>query len=62
MTNIHDLAGKHNMALTYVRLALGKKVEIPHAYDYAEGYYLVRSVDTLPAVLGKDELLEDVEA
>jgi glutathione synthase/RimK-type ligase-like ATP-grasp enzyme len=62
MTNIHDLAGKHNMALTYVRLALGKKVEIPHAYDYAEGYYLVRSVDTLPAVLGKDELLEDIEA
>jgi len=62
MTNIHDLAGKHNMALTYVRLALGRKVEIPHAYDYAEGYYLVRSVDTLPAVLGKDELLEDIEA
>jgi carbamoyl-phosphate synthase large subunit len=62
MTNIHDLVGKHNMALTYVRLALGEKVEIPHAYDYAEGYYLVRSVDTLPAVLGKDELLEDIEA
>lgn len=62
MTNIHDLAGKHNMALTYVRLALGRKVEIPHAYDYAEGYYLVRSVDTLPAVLGRDELLEDIEA
>jgi len=62
MTNIHDLAGKHNMALTYVRLALGKKVEIPHAYDYAEGFYLVRSVDTLPALLGKDELLEDIES
>jgi carbamoyl-phosphate synthase large subunit len=61
MTNSHDLAGKHNMALTYVRLALGRKVEIPHAYDYAEGYYLVRSVDTVPAVLGKDELLEDIQ-
>jgi carbamoyl-phosphate synthase large subunit len=62
MTNIHDLVGKHNMALTFVRLALGKKVEIPRAYDYAEGYYLVRSVDTLPAVIGKDELLEHIEA
>lgn len=62
MTNIHDLAGKHNMAVTYVRLALGKKVTIPHAYDYAEGFYLVRSVDTLPAVLRKDELFEDVES
>lgn len=62
MTNIHDLAGRHNMALTYVRLALGRKVEIPHAYDYAEGFYLVRSVDTLPAVLRKDELLEDIES
>lgn len=62
MTNIHDLAGRHNMALTYVRLALGKKVAIPHAYDYAEGFYLVRSVDTLPAVLGKDELLDNIES
>src|SRR6185503_7801076 len=35
MTPIHDLTGKHNMALTFVRLAMGEKVEIPHAYDYA---------------------------
>jgi carbamoyl-phosphate synthase large subunit len=62
MTNIHDLTGKHNMAATYVRLALGRKVEIPHAYDYAEGFYLVRSVDTLPALVAKEELLEDIES
>jgi len=62
MTNIHDLTGKHNMALTYVRLALGRKVEIPHAYDYAEGFYLVRSVDTLPALFGRDELHDDIES
>jgi hypothetical protein len=62
MTNIHDLAGKHNMAITYVRLALGQKVEIPHAYDYAEGFYLVRSVDTLPAILGQEELFQDIES
>jgi carbamoyl-phosphate synthase large subunit len=62
MTNIHDLTGKHNMALTYVRLALGEKVAIPHAYDHAEGYYLVRSVDTLPAVLRKEELFRGLRS
>lgn len=56
MTNIHDLTGKHNMAVTYVRVALGRKVHIPHAYDYAPGFYLVRSVDTLPAVVRKEDL------
>jgi carbamoyl-phosphate synthase large subunit len=56
MTNIHDLAGKHNMAVTFVRVALGKKIDIPHAHDFAEGYYLVRSVDTLPALMHEDDL------
>ncbi len=60
MTNIHDLAGKHNMAVTYVRVALGKRVRIPNAYDFAEGHYLVRSVDTLPAVLTEDELFHGI--
>ena len=58
ITNIHDLAGKHNMAVTFVRLALGRRIRIPKASDFAEGYYLVRSVDTLPAVIRRDELLE----
>jgi carbamoyl-phosphate synthase large subunit len=61
MTNIHDLTGKHNMAVTYVRVALGRKVRIPHAYDYAPGFYLVRSVDTLPAVVRKRDLFADIE-
>jgi hypothetical protein len=39
-----------------VRVALGKNVDIPHAYDFAEGYYLVRSVDTLPALMHEDDL------
>jgi glutathione synthase/RimK-type ligase-like ATP-grasp enzyme len=58
MTNIHDLAGKHNMALTYVRLALGDGVHITDAADFAEGYYLVRSVDTEPVVIQKEQLYE----
>jgi carbamoyl-phosphate synthase large subunit len=56
MTNIHDLAGKHNMAVLYVRLALGGRVRIRGARDFAEGYYLVRSIDTLPALVRGPEL------
>jgi glutathione synthase/RimK-type ligase-like ATP-grasp enzyme len=61
MTNIHDLVGRHNMAVTYVRIALGERVRIPKAADFAEGYYLVRSVDTLPVVVRKDELFRGIE-
>jgi len=61
ITNIHDLTGKHNMAVTFVRLALGARIRIPKASDFAEGYYLVRSVDTLPAVIRKSELFEGIE-
>lgn len=56
MTNIHDLAGRYNMAVLYVRLALGERVRIPGARDFAEDYYLVRSVDTEPAVIRAREL------
>jgi carbamoyl-phosphate synthase large subunit len=61
MTNLHDLAGKHNMAVTFVRLALGARIRIPKAADYAADYYLVRSIDTLPAVMRKRELFEGIE-
>jgi carbamoyl-phosphate synthase large subunit len=61
ITNIHDLVGRHNMAVTFVRLALGERIRIPKASDFAEGYYLVRSVDTLPAVMRKHELFEGIE-
>jgi glutathione synthase/RimK-type ligase-like ATP-grasp enzyme len=60
MTNIHDLAGRHNMAVTFVRLALGERVSIRKASDFAEGYYLVRSVDTLPTVVRKHELFNGI--
>ena len=56
MTNIHDLAGRYNMAVLFVRLALGERVRIRGARDFAEGYYLVRSVDTVPAVISGREL------
>lgn len=61
MTNLHDLAGRHNMTAAYVRLALGEPVRIDKPYDYAEGFYVVRSVDTAPAVFDADQLYKGIE-
>jgi len=61
ITSIHDLAGAYNMAVTFVRLALDEKVNPDTPYDFAEDYYLVRSVDTLPVVLHAKHLLEGIE-
>lgn len=60
MTTIHDLTGKHNMALVYARLGLGKKVKLRNATDYAKGYHFVRCVDSLPAIVHADELLQGI--
>jgi len=61
MTNIHDLTGRHNMAVTFVRLALGLPTGVSRASDFAPGFYLVRSFDTLPAVVPESELFEGIE-
>jgi carbamoyl-phosphate synthase large subunit len=61
ITNIHDLTGKHNMAVIYVRLALGEAVAINEACDFASDYYLVRGPDTLPTILCASELFEGIE-
>jgi carbamoyl-phosphate synthase large subunit len=55
-----DLVSKHNMALTYVRLALGEPIELRDEYDVAEDYYLVRDLDTLPGVFHADELFDGI--
>lgn len=60
MTNIHDLVGKHNMAVTYVRLALGTESEVDQTVDYVDGYYLVRSVDTPPAIVHRNDLFRGI--
>jgi hypothetical protein len=61
MTNLFDLAGKHNMAVTYVRLALGEPVEMRDEYDVAEGAYFMRDVDTLPDVFHADDVFGGIE-
>ena len=61
ITNIFDLTGKQNMAATYVRLALGEPVESRGADDLAEGYYLVRDLDTLPGIFHADDFFDGIE-
>lgn len=60
-TPIFDHAGKHNMALTFVRLALEEPVEIRDEYDVADRYYMVRDLDTVPGVFAAEDLFTDIE-
>ncbi len=59
-TPIFDLTGKHNMALTYVHLALGERVDLRDEYDVAEDYYMLRDVDALPDVFHADDFFEGI--
>jgi carbamoyl-phosphate synthase large subunit len=59
-TNILDLAGKHNMALTYVLLALDEPVVVGEPVDPVDGHYMVRDLDVLPGILHMDALFDDV--
>ena len=55
-----DRVLKHNMALAYVRLARGERVDFGDAYDAVDGYYMVRDMDTEPGVFHADEFFDDV--
>jgi carbamoyl-phosphate synthase large subunit len=60
MMNLFDLTGAHNMSATYVRLALDEPVDITDPYDIAEDQYLIRGVDSLPAVFHANALSEGI--
>ncbi len=60
-TNLHDLTGRHNMAVTYVRMALGERVDFREEYDVAENYYMLRGLDKCPEILHADELFKGIE-
>jgi hypothetical protein len=60
MLNFFDLTGAYNMSATYVRLALSERVDIAEPYDVAAECYLVRGVDTLPAIFRADELFDGI--
>jgi hypothetical protein len=61
ITGLYDLTGKHNMAVTYVHLALGEGVDIGDPYDVAEDYYLVRDLDNEPGIFRSDELFDGIQ-
>lgn len=60
-TTIFDLTGKHNMAITYVHLALGEPVALRDEYDVAEDHYMLRDVDALPSVFHADDFFDGIE-
>jgi len=55
-----DAVLKHNMAWTYVRLALGEPVDLRDEYDAVADYYMVRDLDTLPGIYHADEFFEGI--
>jgi hypothetical protein len=61
ITNIYDLVGRTNMAATYARLACGEAVAIDDPYEDPGEYYLVRELDSLPAIFPAKELFERIE-
>ena len=61
ITPIYDLTGKHNMAVTYVRLALDDDVDVGEVWDVAEDHYLVRDLDTTPAVFDAEALFHGID-
>jgi glutathione synthase/RimK-type ligase-like ATP-grasp enzyme len=60
-TNVFDLPGKHNMAVTFVHLALGGDVGFRNEYDAVEDYYMIRDFDIVPAVFHADELFDGLD-
>ncbi|MBI4610126.1 MAG: hypothetical protein HY726_14090 [Candidatus Rokubacteria bacterium] len=59
-TNLFDLTGKYNMAVTYVHLALDQPPAIDEPYDVAEDYYMLRDLDTLPGIFHADEFFDGI--
>ncbi len=59
-TNIFDLTGKHNMAVTYVRLALGERPRVSGTYDTVADHYMFRDVDTLPRMFDAEQFFDAV--
>jgi carbamoyl-phosphate synthase large subunit len=59
-TNLFDLVGKHNMAATYVQVALGGQVPVRDEYDVSEDHYMLRDVDSLPRIFDVEEFFHGV--
>jgi len=60
-TNIFDLAGRHNMVSTFVRLARGERVDIPEAYDAVDDCYMLRDIDSPPRVFHASTFFDRID-
>lgn len=58
---IHDRVGNQNMAVAYVRLAFGEPVKVREVRGAAGEYYVLRDLDTIPAVFRANEMLEGIK-
>jgi len=56
-----DRVLKHNIALTYVRVALGEHVDFGDAYDAVDDHYMVRDMDIEPGVFHADDFFASVD-
>lgn len=56
-----DLTGKVNMAVTYVRAAMGEAVEPIAEPEPADDWYIVRDYDGAPAVLRADDFFTGID-
>jgi carbamoyl-phosphate synthase large subunit len=59
-TTIFDLAGKYNMAVTFVLLALGEVVDVRKAYDAVEDFYMLRDLDAPPDIFHADDFFDGI--
>jgi ATP-grasp domain len=57
MTTIGSL-GRHDMSVSYVRLALGEDLAVDEPYDCPPDYYIVRDIDTAAGVFHADDIVE----
>ena len=57
---IHDAVGRDNMALAYVRLAVGDRVGTRGHRHPGEEYYVLRDLDTAPVVFPASQVSEGV--
>lgn len=60
-TILLDRAGKHNLTLTYARLALGEPVTLRDEYEAAADHYFVRNVDAEPLLFPASEFFQGIE-
>jgi hypothetical protein len=56
-----DRVLKHSIALTYVRLARGERVDLNEAYDAVDDCYMVRDLDVAPGIFRGEEFFDGIE-